>query len=263
MTRSACETAASIQTDCPSEARKLLLGPGPDLPVGLEKRHLRHFGPLGHHLAQLSETVRQIAQAAAEDRLPEAVLPFAKQWLTTHEVSGEDGVAPEVSAFLAESEAGARLEGTSEASLSLVAWSLVALPAFRPLFERSLRRAHLNHLLELRPCCWVMDATPLPPGAVLAGVELPSWSDLAALHGSGRAFVLQKGEYRRDLDSETPRSEWEVAIREALAEGGFVCRERFKPRAWWLGHWSSKHGRIELEKLRRVGWQDGRWQVGV
>ena len=57
----------------------------------------------------------------------------------------------------------------------------LALLRLRPLhgfWERALRRSRMSRLLLLLPDAWLLDPTPLPPGAVIPRLEIAAWSEL-------------------------------------------------------------------------------------
>lgn len=56
--------------------------------------------------------------------------------------------------------------------------ALLRLRPLREFWERELRRSAVESLLEVLAKAWLLDPAPLPPGAVIPGLELASWSDL-------------------------------------------------------------------------------------
>lgn len=68
--------------------------------------------------------------------------------------------------------------------------ALLRLRPLRDFWERELRRSAVENLLDILPNAWLFDPAPLPPGAVIPGLELASWTELAALRKSLRRFVF-------------------------------------------------------------------------
>lgn len=79
----------------------------------------------------------------------------------------------------------------AELSVNSPIWpALLHLRPMRDFWDRELRRSAVDNLLGILPRAWLFDPSPLPPGAVIPGIELASWSELAALGESQRMFVL-------------------------------------------------------------------------
>ncbi|MCE9520073.1 MAG: hypothetical protein K8R87_11050 [Verrucomicrobia bacterium] len=73
------------------------------------------------------------------------------------------------------------------ASLNESLWlALLHLRPLRDFWERELRRATVDSLLDLLPDAWLLDPTPLPPGSVIPRLEIASWNDL---NFSSRKFI--------------------------------------------------------------------------
>jgi len=70
---------------------------------------------------------------------------------------------------------------------------LLHLPVLRDFWRKELRAARYEHLRRVLPKVWAMDPTPLPPGAVIAGLGITNWHDLSKLEAKGRHFEI-KGE---------------------------------------------------------------------
>lgn len=106
--------------------------------------------------------------------------------------------------------------------------ALLHTPGLRRLWESELRAAHLAKLRQIVPRSWVVDPTPLPPQAVLPGLEAHSWDEVAALGRSARRLVLKISGFSplawgsRGVvvghDVSTP--EWQEALSRALSEYG-------------------------------------------
>ncbi len=73
------------------------------------------------------------------------------------------------------------------ASLNDPLWpALLHLRPLRDFWERELRRATVDVLLDLLPDSWLLDPTPLPHGSVIPRLEIASWNDL---NFSSRKFI--------------------------------------------------------------------------
>lgn len=68
--------------------------------------------------------------------------------------------------------------------------ALLRLRQLRDFWERELRRNGLDQLLALLPDAWLLDPTPLPPGAVIPRLEIGSWGDLPQCLASGHRFEI-------------------------------------------------------------------------
>ncbi len=64
-------------------------------------------------------------------------------------------------------------------------------PSLRPYWRRSLRDSHFQRLLKLVPQSWVLDPTPLPPHAVIPGLEVQDWRELAHFSQKQRRLVAK------------------------------------------------------------------------
>ncbi len=79
----------------------------------------------------------------------------------------------------------------AETSVNSPLWlALLHLRPLRDFWERELRRSTVDGLLDILPKAWLFDPAPLPPGAVIPGLEIASWSELEALRESNRTFIL-------------------------------------------------------------------------
>lgn len=64
-----------------------------------------------------------------------------------------------------------------EAALAPLWGALLHLRPLRQGWERYLRRQHLIRLRGLLPRAWLLDPTPVPPGAVIPGLEVADWAE--------------------------------------------------------------------------------------
>ena len=105
----------------------------------------------------------------------------------------------------------------------------LALFHLRPLHEYWRRELTERHFLELQkhiPQSWLLDPTPLPPHAVLPGLEINDWSELSAFSQKQRDLVLKISGFSPDawgsrsvvVGTDVPQREWAAAVQHALAD---------------------------------------------
>lgn len=159
------------------------------------------------------------------------------------------------------------LENISTASFFFEAWEageVAIVPPMRPYQEEKLGLALFHHhllqdywaetlgkqtlktLRRLIPRSWVIDATPLPPGAVLDGPKvggraLTDWRQLAGASQKERDLILKISGYHESawgarsvvLGSDCSREEWQAGIEVAVADAPrnpHILQEYKKPR---------------------------------
>lgn len=99
----------------------------------------------------------------------------------------------------------------------------------RPLREFWRRELSERHWLELQkviPFTWIMDPTPLPHHAVLPGLEIHEWRELAQFSQKQRDLVLKISGFSElgwgsrsvTIGSDVPALQWTAAVDHALAE---------------------------------------------
>ena len=104
----------------------------------------------------------------------------------------------------------------------------LALFWMRPLRDFWRRELRENHWLELQkyiPMSWVLDPTPLPHHAVIPGLELNDWNELATFTQKQRDLVLKVSGFSPEawgsrgvtIGSDVSQIEWAAAVAEALA----------------------------------------------
>ena len=105
----------------------------------------------------------------------------------------------------------------------------LALFWMRPLREFWRRELRENHWLELQkhiPMSWILDPTPLPHHAVIPGLEIQDWSELAAFSQKQRDLVLKVSGFSPEawgsrgvtVGSDVTQIEWSNAVSDALAD---------------------------------------------
>jgi len=99
----------------------------------------------------------------------------------------------------------------------------------RPLREFWRRELSERHWLELQkviPFTWIMDPTPLPHHAVLPGLEIHEWRELAQFSQKQRDLVLKISGFSElgwgsrsvTIGSDVPALQWTAAVDHALAD---------------------------------------------
>ena len=104
-----------------------------------------------------------------------------------------------------------------------------ALFWLRPLREFWRRELSERHFLELQkhiPYTWLLDPQPLPQHAVIPGLEINAWSELASLGQKHRELILKISGFHETawgsrsvvLGSDMPQTDWQAAVDHALRE---------------------------------------------
>jgi hypothetical protein len=99
----------------------------------------------------------------------------------------------------------------------------------RPLqkfWRRELSDRHFRILQKSIPFSWVMDPTPLPHHAVIPGLEINDWKELAGFSQKQRELVLKVSGFSPEawgsrgvvVGSDVPQHEWAAAVGAALKE---------------------------------------------
>ncbi len=121
-------------------------------------------------------------------------------------------------------------------------WALLHLPGLRSWWSQALRRSHFESLLSLIPNAWATEDIALPPGAVIAGLDIPDWSHLTRCIEAGRKFVLWN------------KSGPQPLIDQSLKTGtGAVLIEQPHDEQRIQADYDEQGGRIELKRLRVLG----------
>jgi hypothetical protein len=99
----------------------------------------------------------------------------------------------------------------------------------RPLREFWRRELSERHWLELQkviPFTWILDPAPVPHHAVIPGLEINAWGELAAFSQKQRDLVLKISGFSEigwgsrsiTIGSDVPQPEWQTAVERALAD---------------------------------------------
>jgi len=95
----------------------------------------------------------------------------------------------------------------------------------REFWRRELGEGFLNRLFKLVPYTWVVDPTPLPPQAVIPGLNLTDWQQLKALSQKERELIVKISGFSEHawgarsvyLGSDLSHADWSAAVDGALA----------------------------------------------
>ena len=105
-------------------------------------------------------------------------------------------------------------------------FALFWLRPLRELWRRELSERHFLELQKHFPMTWVMDPAPLPHHAVLPGLEINDWRELAEFSQKQRDLVLKISGFHETawgsrsvhIGSDMPQPEWQAAVEKALAD---------------------------------------------
>ena len=216
-------------------------------PAVEDKVARKALSALGHHLSLLEGAAQSLQTRVQKNKLSSIESAFLKRWLPR--VGNSDLSTPFV-VGLSQTGRRFRIHGMSQPELPLQLWALLRLPSLRRLWESSLRRAHLQHLIALGPDIWVVDTTPLPPGAVIAGLNLTSWKNLVTLRDVGRRFEIVGSSKNVILDESIDVKNWGATITEAIQAGDQCLVEHHTANAYWLAEYATVDGEICLTEAR-------------
>ena len=230
-------------------------------PTVEDKVARKALSALGHHVSLLEGAAQSLQTRVQKNKLSPIGSAFLKRWLPP--VGNSDLSTPFV-VGLSQTGRRFRIHGMSQPELPLQLWALLRLPSLRRLWESSLRRAYLQHLIALSPDIWVVDATPLPPGAVIAGLDLTSWKNLVTLRDVGRRFEIVGSSTNVILDESIDVENWGATITEAIQAGDQCLVEHHTANAYWLAEYATVDGEICLTEARSAFSPqdtDGAWTV--
>lgn len=208
----------------------------------LPRAVLKHLKPLGHEIKLWSLASAQLVGRLHKDRLTPELSAFLRTWMP--------GSVPEMPAgpftlLLGESSHGWQIATSSLAWLNDPTWAaLLRLPALKNAWMSDLRASHFEHLLHLLPQAWVMDRTPLPPGSVIPGLEIPSWPDLVRLRDNGRVFKIDS----TILSDQQPENHWRTTITDALKTAHSLCVEPIVSTTWLLARYHQHDDELSLSE---------------
>lgn len=174
-----------------------LMSPLPGSSVAFPKPIQRAVASLGHvvdkFMAARASVLRRLIRAGQEEAL--------RPWLPSETPTAlpDDGLFA-VALTTDDERLRVRQLFASSPAPALIVPAEARLPVWPALFKLQMLRAHWalemrSNLLEsldaALPVACLLDPTPLPPGAVIGGLELASWEGIDALRASGRSFVIE------------------------------------------------------------------------
>lgn len=123
-------------------------------------------------------------------------------------------------------DAGVRVTPPFKPFLEEKLWfALFWLRPLREFWRRELSERHFLQLQKVIPYTWLVDPAPLPPTAVLPGLEVHDWAEVAAFSQKERALILKIsgfselawGGHGVHVAADLPQGEWRAVLESALA----------------------------------------------
>ena len=104
-------------------------------------------------------------------------------------------------------------------------FALFWLRPLREFWRRELSERHFLALQKVIPYTWLLDPAPLPPHAVLPGLEVHDWNEVAAFSQKERELILKIsgfsdlawGSRGVHVGADLPHPEWRAVLESALA----------------------------------------------
>ena len=97
--------------------------------------------------------------------------------------------------------------------------ALLRMKPLQSFWELEMRTNHHQTMKEVLPDAWVLDPTPIPPGAVIPRLGISDWGDIETIRYSGRDYTLPAAwqkEVSKVLSSEVLLEEWRDSLNNAL-----------------------------------------------
>ena len=163
------------------------------IPPSLQRR----VRTLGHGLYRLSEAWQLLAVRLDRGLLDEATTAWIRQWCGDDlarplPLPVDSALAAEIiwsgKAWQVAVVAGAQDADGESADVWASALMLLHLPVLRSFWGRALRVQRFSWMAKALPRVWALDSQTLRPGAVVAGLGIPSWQDLPRVMAAGRIF---------------------------------------------------------------------------
>lgn len=212
--------------------------------VDAPKPLLKHLRPLGHEITLWQAAAQRWLGRLDKGRFEPALLAFLQHWkpATLPQKSG----AALFNVVLRESHAGWKIIASSLPWVNDPAWpALLHLPALQGFWSAEIRGSHLDHLRQITSRAWFMDPAPLPPGSVIAGLDIAAWPNLMRLKGQGRQWTLHGTP--TVLNDSLPDAEWQSAISQAVDSGNTLLVEQPQGSATLLARYQQNEDGIHLD----------------
>lgn len=105
-------------------------------------------------------------------------------------------------------------------------FALFWMRPLREFWRRELHERHWERLQKVIPFSWIVDPQPLPHHAVIPGLEIHDWTELASFSQKERDLILKISGFSEtawgsrgvSLAQDMPQPEWKAAIEEALRD---------------------------------------------
>jgi hypothetical protein len=104
--------------------------------------------------------------------------------------------------------------------------ALLHLPALRGFWIANLRASHAHHLQQRVSPAWCLDSAPLPPGSVIAGLNIGSWDELPALRARDQGLAEVAVGHARVLRREPSPEAETFTARYRRREDGRIAMEQ-------------------------------------
>ena len=204
-----------------------------DLPPDLRVR----VSSLGYELERWSAARRVLAARLVKHRLVPQLESFLTAWVDDH-------LPMPLDATLSETPTGWRLIRGGLGQFAIER-ALLHLPTLRSFWVQELRLAHFEALRKWVPEAWVLDDSPLPAGAVIAGLGISAWREFPLRHDVDQ-FVVED---RAGMPVDSAWADWNATIH---SRANLLTR-RIRPsrsiRATFL---RDERGRIVLQDLEAL-----------
>ena len=139
-----------------------------------------------------------------------------------------------------------------------LAFALIHHPMLEPYWNKVLTTETFDLLKRLMPHTWVLDPTPIPPSAIIPGLEVSGravsdWQELEAATQKERQFVIKPSGFSElawgsrgvSIGHDLSQSEWVTALRSALdsfTTQPYVLQKFHKGRQYTLEYYDEQRG---------------------
>lgn len=131
----------------------------------------------------------------------------------------------------------------------------------REIWRQELRENQRDALAKIIPRGWIVDPAPLPHHAVLPGLDINSWNDLAAFSQKERQLVLKRSGFHEDawgsrsvvIGHDVSQPEWTAAVSEAqetFAESPWVLQQFHAARVVEHPYFDRTTGEVKIMQGR-------------
>lgn len=207
---------------------------------------LKHLRPLGHETALWQAAAQRWLGRLDKGRFEPALLAFLQHWKPAS--LPQNSAAAPFNLVLRENQAGWKIIASSLPWVNDPAWSaLLHLPALQGFWTAEIRGSHLDHLRQITTRAWFMDPAPLPPGCVIAGLDIAAWPNMMRIKGQGGQWALHGTP--TVLNDSLSDAEWQSAISQAAERGNTLLVEQPQDTATLLARYKQSEDGIHLENV--------------